>query len=75
MSSKILSLLTAWFALSSCLGDSIRARISGITVNPRHGSYGRTYGRNASSGVGQGGWEQIEMEDMMSRDFDEDDDE
>jgi len=52
----------------------LRARISGATVDPRRGNYGRTYGRNASSGVGQGGWEQIEMEDMMNRGFDEDDD-
>jgi len=46
--------------------------MSGTTVNPRHGSYGRTYARHVATGAGQAGWEQIEMQDMMDRDSDED---
>ena len=60
---------TAWLTLSSCLGDGVRARIAGVTVTPRHGSYGRSYVRNMHSGAGQAGWEQIEMEDMMNKDL------
>jgi hypothetical protein len=53
----------AYLALSSCLGDGFRARVSGITINPRYASFGRSYGRNVGAGVG--GWEQIEMQDML----------
>ncbi|TKX21895.1 hypothetical protein C1H76_5787 [Elsinoe australis] len=68
------SLLLAWCALSSCLGDSVRARFGGVTVNPRYGNYGRSYARQMASGAGQGGWEQIEMQDMMDeRDHSDDD--
>lgn len=55
-----------FLALSSCLGDRFRARIANISFNPRHGSYGRSYTRGLGSGAGSAGWEQIEMEDMMS---------
>ncbi|KAF2703205.1 hypothetical protein K504DRAFT_392719 [Pleomassaria siparia CBS 279.74] len=50
------------------MGDRFRARVSGITFNPRHTSFGRNYGRSLGSGSGAGGWEQIEMEDMMGSD-------
>ena len=66
-----LLLFTVFLALSSCLGDGFRATISNISVNPRHGSYGRRYARSLGSGAGQGGWEQIEMEDMLGDDTDE----
>lgn len=63
----------AFLAASSCMGDGFRARVSGITINPRHASFGRTYTRGMGSGAGSGGWEQIEMEDMLGNDSEEDD--
>jgi hypothetical protein len=62
-----------FLALSSCMGDGFRARISGMSINPRHGSYGRGYARGLGSGAGSAGWEQIEMEDMMGEDSSDDD--
>lgn len=53
----------------------MRARMAGVTVNPRHGSYGRSYARGMPSGAGQGGWEQIEMEDMVDKSWQLEDDE
>ncbi|KAF2459242.1 hypothetical protein BDY21DRAFT_268261, partial [Lineolata rhizophorae] len=50
------------------LGDSFRARFSGVTLDPRPTSFGRYYARGLGSGVGQAGWEQIEMEDMLAED-------
>jgi hypothetical protein len=38
-------------------------------------SFGRQYARNLSSGVGQGGWEGIEMENMLASEENEDLDE
>lgn len=61
----------AFLALSSCMGDRFRARISGITFNPRHASFGRSYAQGL--GAGGGGWEQIEMEDMLGDDEEDDD--
>lgn len=63
-----------FLALSSCMGDGFRARVAGMSVNPRHGSYGRGYARGLGSGAGSAGWEQIEMEDMMGEDSADDDD-
>lgn len=63
-------LFLVYLALSSCMGDSFRARVGGITFNPRHASYGRSYARGLRSGAGSGGWEQIEMEDMLGEDTD-----
>ncbi|KKZ63665.1 hypothetical protein EMCG_02033 [[Emmonsia] crescens] len=57
-------LLIAFLALSSCLGDSFRARIAGFSINPREGVYDRSYLRtmtNSSSAMS----EQIELEDML----------
>jgi hypothetical protein len=34
-------------------------------------SFGKQYMRNLSSGAGQGGWEHIEMENMLDPDGDE----
>jgi len=65
-----LLLFAVFLGLSSCLGDNFRARFSGINVNPRHASFGRSYARGLGSGAGQGGWEQIEMEDMLGEDED-----
>ena len=58
----------AFLALSSCMGDRFRARVSGITLNPRHASFGRNYMRGMGSGAAGAGWEQIEMEDMLGED-------
>jgi hypothetical protein len=73
-----LLLFLAWLALSSCLGDRFRARVSAAgvpitfnTFNPRNTSFGRSYARGMGSGAGQAGWEQIEMEDMLGEDTDE----
>ena len=57
-------LFLVFLALSSCLGDSVRARISEI-------SFGRNYRRGLGSGSGAGGWEQIEMEDVLGADLDD----
>lgn len=60
-------------ALSSCLGDSFRASIAGVSLNPRHADFGRSYARGLGSGTGQAGWEQIEMEEMLDNVEDSDD--
>ena len=60
-----LALLTAWLILSTCMGDSFRARVAGVPVNVRPANYGKTYARNFGSGLNQGGFEQIELENMM----------
>ncbi len=61
--------ITAYLALSSCMGDSFRASISGVSLYPRNASFGRTYARAIGSGAGQAGWEQIEMQDMLDDSF------
>lgn len=38
-------------------------------------SFGKQYARNLNSGVGYGGWEGIEMENILAPDQDEDLDE
>lgn len=50
-----------YLALSSCMGDGFRARVNGITFN-------RSYARGLRGGSAAGGWEQIEMEDMLGED-------
>jgi hypothetical protein len=63
-----LLLWLAFLAVSSCMGDRLRARVAGISFNPSIRTFGRNYGRGLGSGSGAGGWEQIEMEDMMGSD-------
>jgi hypothetical protein len=58
------NLRIAWLALSSCLGDRFRARVSNITLSPRQAIFERNYLRTFSSG-GQTSWEHIEMEAML----------
>ncbi|KAF2838876.1 hypothetical protein M501DRAFT_903654, partial [Patellaria atrata CBS 101060] len=53
------------------LGNNFRARFSNLPITPRQMNFGRSYGRGMGSGVAQGGWEHIEMEDMIADDFDE----
>lgn len=60
----------AFLAASSCMGEGFRARFAGVTFNPRNASFGRNYTRGFGSGAGSGGWEQIEMEDMLRDDSD-----
>jgi hypothetical protein len=60
-----------FLALSSCLGDRFRARVSGITFNPRYASFGRSYGRTVGAGIG--GWEQIEMQDILREEAEDED--
>jgi hypothetical protein len=57
-----------FLALSSCLGNDFRARVAGITFNPRHASYGNSYGRGLQGGAGTGGWEGIEMDELLRDD-------
>ncbi|KAF2753036.1 hypothetical protein EJ05DRAFT_480751 [Pseudovirgaria hyperparasitica] len=76
--------ITAFFAfliLSSCMGDRFRARVQArlsplsAVSYPGQASFGRTYARSMMSGAAPAGWEQIEMEDMMSDIRDSGDDE
>ncbi|KIY03916.1 uncharacterized protein Z520_00608 [Fonsecaea multimorphosa CBS 102226] len=66
-----------FLALSSCLGERFRARVSGFTINPRHGSYDRTYFRTMTN-PGPSSSEHIELETMLNAQglhpVDEDDD-
>ena len=59
--------LTAYLILSTCLGDRVRARFNGIPLDLNQHSYGRTYAKNLGSNMSQGGWENIEMQDMYDR--------
>ncbi|KAF9739403.1 hypothetical protein PMIN06_008250 [Paraphaeosphaeria minitans] len=61
----------AFLALSSCLGNDFRARVAGITFNPRHASYNSAYARNLQGGAGSGGWEGIEMDELLREDSDD----
>lgn len=56
----------AWLILSSCLGSSVRTRVSGSSIPGQQPSFGRNYAMNLSSGTGPGGWESIEMENMLN---------
>jgi hypothetical protein len=61
-------LVLAAFALSSCLGDEIRAAWSG---RERYvpTTFGQQYARSMGHGGNQAGWEQIEMEDLMDQSY------
>lgn len=62
-----LMLILAWFAISSCLGDEIRAAFSSRRRNFVPTTYGQQYARMMGHGGNQAGWEQIEMEDMIDK--------
>ena len=64
-------LFLGFLALSSCMGDRFRARVSGITLNPRHTSFGRSYAQGLGLGAGQAGW--IEMDETLGKDDDNSD--
>ncbi|KAG5304802.1 hypothetical protein I7I50_05007 [Histoplasma capsulatum G186AR] len=57
-------LLIAFLALTSCLGESFRARIAGFSINPREAAYGRSYLRTMTNS-GSAMSEQIELDDML----------
>ncbi|KAF2200093.1 hypothetical protein GQ43DRAFT_89652 [Delitschia confertaspora ATCC 74209] len=61
------SYFLAFLALSSCLGDRVRARIPRTKISPQYSSSGRTYARGLGSGAGQTECEQIEREDVFRR--------
>jgi len=63
-----------FLALSSCLGDNFRARVSGFSINPRHAAYDRTYFRTMTNS-GPGMSEHIEMETMLNDTLDPNDEE
>lgn len=64
---SFLVLLLAWFAISSCLGDEIRAQWSGRATRYVPTTFGLQYARMMGHGGNQAGWEQIEMEDMLDK--------
>ena len=68
-------LLLAFFALSSCLGDEIRAAWSGRQRNTVPTTFGLQYARmmGGSHSSGQASWESIEMQDMFDHEDDYDD--
>ncbi|KAK5160776.1 hypothetical protein LTS14_001789 [Recurvomyces mirabilis] len=59
----------AFFALSSCLGDEIRAAWSGSSTTAVPTTYGLQYARMMGQGSSHASWEQIEMEDMLDKRF------
>ncbi|KAL2006260.1 hypothetical protein VTN00DRAFT_9914 [Thermoascus crustaceus] len=59
-----LVLFVAFLALSSCLGDSFRARLAGFAVRPRIDAYDRNYLRTMTNS-GSAMSEQIELENML----------
>lgn len=63
-------LLLAWFAISSCLGDEIRAHLSGRSIRTIPTTFGLQYARTMGHGGNQAGWEQIEMVDMLDKNHD-----
>lgn len=65
---SILVLLLAIFAAVSYFKDDVRAHLSGIrSRSTQPTTFGRQYGRMMSHGGNQGGWEHIEMEDMLDK--------
>lgn len=60
-------LVLALFALSSCLGDELRAVWSGREPGPPT-TYGLQYGRSLMNSGSHTGWEQIEMADLLDKD-------
>lgn len=72
---SFLILILAFFALSSCLGDEIRAAWSGRqSRNTIPTTFGLQYARlmtgQSSGGGGQAGWEGIEMQEMLDENDD-----
>lgn len=62
-----LVLVLVLFALSSCLGDELRAAWSG-RGHDAPTTYGLQYARSVVNGGSHAGWEQIEMAELLDRD-------
>ncbi|KAK0942360.1 hypothetical protein LTR29_006124 [Friedmanniomyces endolithicus] len=62
-------LVLAFFALSSCLGDEIRAAWSGRSISNMPTTYGLQYARIIGQSGQHAGREQFEMEDMLDERF------
>lgn len=62
--SCFIALILAWFAVSSCLGDEIRAAWSGRKTATMPTTYGLQYARHVNQG---GALENIEMENMLDQ--------
>lgn len=62
---RLLTRWTVFLALSSCLGQRFRARVTGFSINPRHGAYDQNYFRTMTT-PGPGLSEHIEMETMLN---------
>lgn len=61
-----IAILVAYLVLSSYLGDCIRARLSGSRIQEGwRGATTTTYARNM---MAQGGYEQMELQDLMDKD-------
>jgi hypothetical protein len=61
-------LLIVWFAISSCLGDEIRAHLSGRSRRRIPTTFGLQYAQIMGQSGSTAGWEQIEMQDMLDSD-------
>ena len=66
--SCFLALILAWFAISSCLGDEIRAAWWGRQSRRLPTTYGLEYARFISQASHTAPAEQIEMQDFLERD-------
>ncbi|MCJ1251847.1 hypothetical protein MMC30_009085 [Trapelia coarctata] len=66
----LLALFIAYLALSSCLGDSFRARIAGFPINPRRAVYDQNYLRTMTNPSTMS--EQIELQDILHESRDDD---
>lgn len=58
-------ILLVFFAISSCLGDDIRAHFTGRRRRVIPTTYGLQYARMMGQSGNAAGWEQIEMQDMF----------
>ncbi len=58
-------LTLVFFAISSCLGDDIRAHFSGRRRETIPTTFGLQYAQMMGQSGNAAGWEQIEMEDML----------
>lgn len=70
--SSFIVLVIAFFAISSCLGDDIRAAWSGRQRGSIPTTFGLQYARMMGQSSGQAGWEQIEMQNMFDGGDDDD---
>jgi len=58
--------IPVFLALSSCLGTNFRARIAGVTINPRRGAYDETLFRTMTNHAPPSS-EHIELETMLNQ--------